>query len=133
MCTVFLPPGDNPIAVNKYEYIISYSILQLSLRRSTEYSKAIIRPRLRQTALLRIRVNTHYSTKDTTELRQTEHSGTKHIQAVIDLSLIFEINSIQNSVFEESLFLTSLCDLSTLLPGKQTNSKICYYLFRRIR
>ena len=24
MCTVLLPPGDNPIAVNKYTYIISY-------------------------------------------------------------------------------------------------------------
>jgi len=27
MCTVLLPPGDNPIAVN--EYIISYYVLQL--------------------------------------------------------------------------------------------------------
>jgi hypothetical protein len=111
----------------------SYSILQLLLRRSMEHSKAIIRPRLRQTALLRIRSNTHYSTKDTTEVRQTEHSGTKHVQTVKDVSLLFEINSIQNSVFEESLFLTSLCSPSTLLQGKQTNSKICYYLFRRIR
>jgi hypothetical protein len=42
--------------------LIHYSILKLLLRRSTEYSKAIIRPQLRQTALLRIRSNTHYST-----------------------------------------------------------------------
>jgi len=29
MCTVLLPPGDNPIAVNKY--IISYHIWYMSL------------------------------------------------------------------------------------------------------
>jgi len=39
----------------------SYSVLQILLGRSKEYSKAIIRPRLRQTALLRIRSNTHHS------------------------------------------------------------------------
>ena len=39
----------------------SYSVLQLLLGRSKEYSKAIIRSRLRQTTLLRIRSNTHHS------------------------------------------------------------------------
>ena len=39
----------------------SYSVLQLLLGRSKEYSKGIIRSRLRQTALLRIRGNTHHS------------------------------------------------------------------------
>ena len=37
MCTVILPPGDNPIAVNKY--IISYHIPLLSLRAFVAYER----------------------------------------------------------------------------------------------
>jgi len=61
---------------------------------------------------------------NTTELRPTEHSGTKQVVVVKDVTLLFAINSIQISVFEESLFLTSLYGLSILLTGKQTKSKI---------
>jgi len=36
MCTVLLPPGDNPIAVNKYIDIICVSLKLQSLRESVE-------------------------------------------------------------------------------------------------
>ena len=40
MCTVLLPPGDNPIAVNKN--IVSYHIISIPLSVLTPYAQEII-------------------------------------------------------------------------------------------